>query len=46
MVENPSANAENVGLIPGSGRFLGRRMATASNILDEKIPWSEEPGRL
>ena len=36
MVKNPSANAENVGSIPGSERFLGGRMATASNILDEK----------
>ena len=46
MVKNPSANAEDAGSIPGSGRFPGGRMATHSNILDGKIPRTEESGRL
>ena len=42
MVENPSAKAEDVGLIPG----LEREMAAHSSILAWKIPWTEEPGSL
>ena len=45
-VKNLSANAVDGGSIPGSGRFPGGRMATHSNILDGKIPRTEEPGRL
>ena len=36
----------DVGLIPGSGRSLEMGMATHSNILAWKIPWTEEPGGL
>ena len=37
----------DIGLTPGSGRFLWRKkMATHSSILAWKIPWMEEPGRL
>ena len=53
-VDKESAcNAEdvgNTGLIPGSGRSLGREdpleegMATQSSILAWSIPWTEEPG--
>ena len=49
MVRNSSANAEDagdVGLIPGSGRFLEKEMATSFSVLAWKIPWTEEPGRL
>ena len=38
-------NAGNPGLIPGLGRFP-KGMATHSNILASKIPWTEEPGGL
>ena len=52
VVKNPPANAEDIrdtGSIPG---FLGweypleKGMATDSNILGWRIPWTEEPGRL
>ena len=33
MVKNPPANAEDVGLIPGLGRFLEEEMETHSGIL-------------
>ena len=33
----------HVGLISGSGRW---RRATHSSILSQRIPWTEEPGRL
>ena len=46
VVKNPPANAGDVGLIPGSGRFLEKEMATHSSILTWEIPWTEEPGRL
>ena len=39
-------NAGDLGLIPGSGRSSGERMATHSSILAWKIPWTEEPGGL
>ena len=45
MVKNPPANAgdaRDVGLIPGLGRTPGKEMATYSNILAWKIPWTEE----
>ena len=31
---------------PGVGVFLEKAMATHSNTLAWKIPWTEEPGRL
>ena len=34
------------GSIPGSGRSLGKEMATRSSTLAWKIQWTEEPGRL
>ena len=36
VVKNLPANAGDVGLSPGPGRFP----------LEEEIPWTEEPGRL
>ena len=43
VVKNPPANAEDVGSIPGLGRFPGRGH---SNPLAWRISWTEEPGRL
>ena len=43
-VTNPSANAGDVGSIPGLGRSLEQEMATYSSILTWEIPWLEEPG--
>ena len=40
------ANAGNMGLIPGSGRFPGEEVATHRRILARRIPWTEEPGGL
>ena len=31
---------------PGQEDFLEKEMATQSSILDRKIPWTEETGRL
>ena len=49
MVKNSLASAEDivdVSSIPGlGGAPLEQEMATYSNILDWKIPWTEEPGR-
>ena len=39
-------SAGDLGSIPGSGRSPGEKMATHSNTLAWKIPWTEEPGRL
>ena len=36
----------DLGSILGLGRPLEKEMATHSNILAWKIPWTEEPGRL
>ena len=44
--KNPSANAEDTGSIPESGRSSGERTATHSSILVWEIPGTEEPGRL
>ena len=44
-VKASARNAEDLGSIPGSGRFPGK-MATHSSILAWKIPWTEEPGGL
>ena len=49
VVKNPPANAGatgDVGLIPGSGRSLEKKMATHSTIFVWEIPWTEEPGGL
>ena len=40
------SNEEDVGLIPGLGRFSGDEMATPSSILAWETPWTEDPGRL
>ena len=39
-------NDEDLGLIPGLGRFSGRGMATHSGFLPGESPWTEEPGGL
>ena len=36
----------DLGSIPGSGRPPGKGMAMHSSVLDWRIPWTEEPGRL
>ena len=49
MVKYPPDNVEDGGdasSIPGSERSLEKGMATHSNILAWKIPWTEEPGGL
>ena len=46
VVKNLSANAGDVGLIPGLGRSPEERNGTHSNILVWETPWTEEPGRL
>ena len=48
VVKNPSAKAGDVrhmDLMPGLGRSLEEGMATHSNTLAWRIPWTEEPGR-
>ena len=39
-----ACNTGDPGLIPGSGKFPGVRMATHSNVPARRIPWTEEPG--
>ena len=48
LVKNlPAAGeSENEGLIPGLGKSPEVEMATHSNVLAWKIPWTEEPGEL
>ena len=50
VVKNPLpanvGSARDAGLIPGSGRFPEKEMATPSSILAWRIPWTEEPGGL
>ena len=49
MLRNPPANAGDIrdtGSIPGSEDPLEKEMATHSNILAWRIPWTEEPGGL
>ena len=41
-----ACNVGDLGLIPGSGRHLEKKMATHSSILAWRIPWTEEPGGL
>ena len=49
VVENLPDNEGDIrdaGSIPGSGRSPGGGMATQSNILAWRIPWTEKPGWL
>ena len=49
VLKNQTANAGDIrdmGSIPGSGRFSGEGMAAQSTILAQRMPWTEEPGRL
>ena len=46
VVKNPPANAEDVGSSLGREDPLEKEMAAHTNILAQKIPWMEEPGRL
>ena len=49
VVKNPPSNpgdARDMCSTPGSGRPLQQEMATHSNILSWKIPWTKEPGGL
>jgi len=41
-----TCNVGDPGLIPGSGRFLGKGNTTYSSIFAWEISWTEEPGRL
>ena len=41
-----ACNAGDLGSIPGLGRSPEKEMATHSNILAWRIPWTEEPGGL
>ena len=46
VVKKPPANAGDLESIPGSGDPLEKEMATHSNILAWRIPWTEKPGGL
>ena len=47
MVKNPPVNAEDVGLIPGSGRSPGERNGNPAPVfLPGESPWTEGPGGL
>ena len=46
VLKNLPANARDAGSIPGLVRSLEKEMATHSNILAWKIPWTEELGGL
>ena len=46
LAKNPSANVGDAGSIPGQEDPLEKEMATHSNILAWRIPWTEEPGGL
>ena len=41
-----ACSAGDLSSIPGSGRSPGEGMATHSNILAWRIPWTKEPGGL
>ena len=43
-ITNLPANAEDMGSIPGSGRFPGE--GNGNLLLAREMPWTEEPGRL
>ena len=44
--KEPTCNAGDTGVIPGSGRAPEEVTATHSSILAWRIPWTEEPARL
>ena len=44
--KEPTCNAGDPGLIPGSEDPMEEEMATYSSILAWKIPWTEKPGGL
>ena len=46
MVKNLSANAGDVGSIPGSGRFPGEENGKPLHIVAWKTLWTEKAGRL
>ena len=46
VVRNAAANAGDVGLIPGSGRFPGEGNGNPLQYPAREPPWTEEPGRL
>ena len=46
VVKNSSADAGDVGSIPGQEDPLEEGMATHVSILAWRIPWTEEPGGL
>ena len=41
-----AGDARDTDLIPGSGRSPGEASGNHSSILVQKIPWTEDPGRL
>ena len=43
-MKNPSANAGDMGSIPGWEDSLEKEMATHSSILAWEMSWTEEPG--
>jgi len=46
VINNPSANAGDISLIPGLGRSLEKEMTTHSSILNWNIQWIEKSGGL
>ena len=46
VVKSLPANAEDTGMIPGSGRSPGGGNGYPLHILAWEIPWTEEPGGL
>ena len=46
VVKNPSANAEDVGLIPRQEEPLEKEMAALSSKCACEIPWTEKSGGL
>ena len=46
VVNNPPANAEDMGSIPGSGRYSGEGKGNHSSTLAWEITWTEELGGL
>ena len=46
VVKNLSANAGDVGSIPGSGRFPGEENGKPLHIVAWKTLWTEKAGRL
>ena len=43
VVQNPSANAGDMGLIPGLGRYPGEGNGNPFSILDWEIAWTKDP---